>query len=83
MNMITRLDASTARHRYTLTPRRRFLRRWGRMVAELRALNDTAVEVFASPRILDAIERLLGDAESLAVVMCEPKTYTLVPRPFN
>ncbi len=83
MNMITRIDANTARHRYTLTPRRRFLRRWGRMVADLRALNDVAVECFDSPMILDAIERALGDVESLAVVMCEPKVYTLVPRPFN
>ncbi len=71
------------RHRYNVSPRRRFLRRWGRMVAELRALNDAAVDVSDSPMVLDGIERLLGDAESLAVVMCEPGVYRLVPRPFT
>ena len=53
------------------------------MVAELRRLNDAAVEVTDSPMVLDGIERLLGDAESRAVVMCEPKVYTLVPRPLT
>ena len=85
MNMISHISNrnDAPRHRYTITPRRRFLRKWGKMVAELRHLNDIAVEHLDDVMVLDGIERLLGDAESLAVVMCEPGVYRLVPRPFT
>ncbi len=69
------IEPKTARSAPTI--RRQYYQAWGRMLAELRRLNEKAVDVLDDPEIADAVENLLGQGEAIAVCMVTPDSFAL------
>lgn len=57
------------------TQRRQFFQAWGRMLAELRRLNEKAVDNIDDPEIAEIIDHMLSLGESIAVCMVAPNAF--------
>lgn len=63
-------------HAMHITPRRQYLKAWGRMLRELRRLDQDALTA-VDPDLSEAISAYLAQGEALAVCMVVPGAYAL------
>ena len=61
--------------------RRQYYQAWGRMLNELRRLNEKAVDILDDPELVEVVDHMLTMGESIAVCMVLPDSYELTKTP--